>query len=158
MKRADGFLNLQKKRLSIASKQIKELANNIAAGKEKNLAKVDAVTSKALKVIDYKYAMLPIEVGATSVFADAYKYHFKKAKSKLQGNDRNGAAAEIKIAVSFLKLKAIHIGHKAKADLDAVIKELKDLAAKVESGTVSDVKELDKVFQKAIALFPKKKK
>jgi hypothetical protein len=157
LKQANEFLAFEKSRLAVASRQIEELANAIASGKEKDLAKIEAVTSNALKIIDQKYAMVPVEISGTPIFENAYKYHFEKAKSKLQGNDKAGAAAEMKKAISFLRLKAAHIGHQAKADIDAAVNELKDAVAKIESGTMKGVKELDQVIQKALSVFTKKK-
>jgi hypothetical protein len=153
----NSFLVFQKNRILAASHQIDELSNSISNGKDKDVNKLEAVTSNALNVINNKYAMVPAEIDATRVFEDAYQYHFDKAKSKLQENDRPGAASEIRKAVSFMKLKAAHMGHIAKADMDAAGNELRDLASKVESGTVKDVKELDKTFQKAMLVFSKKK-
>jgi hypothetical protein len=153
----NSFLVFQKNRILAASHQIDELSNSISNGKDKDVNKLDAVTSNALNVINNKYAMVPIEIDATTVFEDAYKYHFDKAKSKLQENDRPGAASEIRKAASFIRLKAAHMGHIAKTDMDAAGNELKELASKVESGTVKDAKELDKVFQKAMLVFSKKK-
>jgi hypothetical protein len=157
LKRANEFLVFQKNRLARASKQIEELAAAISTGKEKDIAKIDAISSNALKVIDEKYAMVPLEIGGTSIFEDEYKYHFEKAKSKLQANDRAAAVAEMKKAISYLKLKAAHVGHAAKADIDVAVKDLKDAVAKVESGALKGVKELDQVIQKALSIFSKKK-
>ena len=83
-------------RLAAASKEIEELSKNIAKGKDKDLKTFDDITSTAEKVIDKKYAMLPIDITANTVFEDAYKYHFEKAQAKLRENDAAGAAAEIK--------------------------------------------------------------
>lgn len=157
LKLGDAFLLFQKNRLSAASKQIEDLSNSISAGKVKESSKLDDVTSNALNVINNKYAMVPVDISATSVFEYAYDYHFDKAKSRLQENDRAGAAYEIRRAASFMRLKAAHMGHVAKADLDSAGNEMKELASKVESGTVKDAKELDKVFQKAMLVFSKKK-
>jgi hypothetical protein len=101
--------------------------------------------------------MVPVDVGATTVFEYAYKDHFNKAKSELQENDRAKAASEITKAASFIRLKAAHMGHVAKADVDSAGNQLKELASKVESGTIKDIKELDKVYQRAISVFSKKK-
>jgi hypothetical protein len=158
LKIGNSFLVFQKNRLSAASKQIEKLLKSIEAGKEKDINKLDAVTSNALKVIDHRYAEVPVEVGETSVFEEAYNYHFDKAKVKLLEKDSAGSASEIRKAASFLRLTAAHTGHMIKAEIDAAGSELKELASKVESGTVKDVKELDRVFQKAILAVSKKKK
>ena len=75
----------------------------------------------------------------------------------MQENDAAGAAGEIKRGAAFLKLKAAQAGHVAKTDLDAAGNDLKDLASKVESGTVKDVKELDQGIKKAVSGLTKKK-
>jgi len=130
----------------------------VAEGKGKDLDRFDAVTSYASKVIDNKYPMIPIEIGGSSVFRKAYKYHSDKAISKLLENDRAGAASEIRRAGSFLKLWAVHTGNSANDELNKVETELNDLASNVEAGVVKDKKELDQEFQKAIHVFSKKKK
>ncbi len=102
--------------------------------------------------------MVPLKIEPTRIFEDAYKYHFEKAKSKLQENDRAAAASEIRKAASFLRLRAAQLRHVAKAELDSAGNELRELASKVESGTVKDVKDLEHVFQKAISVVTKKTK
>ena len=47
--------------------------------------------------------------------------------------------------------------HIAKADLDATGNELKELASKIESGAIKDIKDLDQTFKKAISIVSKKK-
>lgn len=157
LKLGNSFLIFQRNRLSAVSKQIEDLSSALSAGKNTDVKRLDAVTSNALNVINNKYAMLPVEIDATTVFGDAYQYHFDKARSMLQENDRPGAASEIRRAASFLKLKASHMGHVAKSEMDAAGNDLKELASKVESGTVKDVKELEKAFQKGMLIFSKKK-
>jgi len=56
-----------------------------------------------------------------------------------------------------MKLKAAYTRHLAKTEIDSTVSEIKTLAAKVESGTVKDAKELDKALQKAMTVFSKKK-
>lgn len=157
LKRGNSFVIFEQGRLAAASKQIENLSKNLAKGKDKDTAALDAVTSKVENVIDRKYAMLPIDIGANTVFEDAYRYHFDKAKSKLQEGDRAGAAFEIKRGAAFLRLKASLTKHVVKADLDEAGNDLKTLATKVESGAIKDVKELDHSFQKAIGVIEKKK-
>jgi hypothetical protein len=157
LKRGNSFLIFERNRLSAVSKQIEELSKSITTTREKDSSKLDAVTSNALKVINHKYAMVPVEIDATRVFEDAYQYHFDKAKLKLQENDHSGAAFEIRRAASFMRLKAAHAGHIVRADLDSAGNDLKELASKVESGAVKDIKELDQVFQKALHVFSKEK-
>ncbi len=157
LKRGNSFVIFEKTRLAAASKQIEELSKNIAKSKDKDMKTFDEVTSTVEKVIDKKFAMVPVDVGETTVFEDAFKYHFDKAKLKLQENDAAGAAGEIKRGAAFLKLKAAQAGHVAKTDLDAAGNDLKDLASKVESGTVKDVKELDQGIKKAVSGLTKKK-
>jgi hypothetical protein len=157
LKLGNSFLIYQKDRLSAASKQIEELSNSISAGKGKDSSRLDDITSNALNVISNKYAMVPLDISATTVFEYAYKYHFDRAKSELQENNRAKAATEITKAASFMRLRAAHMGHIAKADLDSAGNQLKELASKVESGAVKDIKELDKVYQKAMSVFSKKK-
>jgi hypothetical protein len=158
LKMGNSFLIFQEHRLSVASKQIEALSKSVLEGKGKDTSRFDVVTSNVFKVIDNKYTMLPIEFGATSVFEDAYKYHFDRALSKLLENDRAGSAAEIRRAGSFLKLLAAHTGNLAKADLNEVETELSNLASNVEAGVVKDKKELDQVFKKAMDVVSKKKK
>ncbi|MDD5674032.1 MAG: hypothetical protein PHC61_07715, partial [Chitinivibrionales bacterium] len=162
LKLGNSFLLFQNYRIAAAAKQIKVLSDNVAAGRFKDLKKLDAATDKVIKIIDNKYAMLPlvdtaapsvtsvpidniyamppVEIRADSLFEKEYTYHSDKAKTKLQENDRTGAASEIRKAGSFLRLKAAHMEHIAKADLDTAGNELKELAAKVEAGTIKDVK------------------
>lgn len=157
LKLGNSFLLFQKDRLAAASKLVEELSNSMSAGKGKDSSKFNDVTFNALNVINNKYAMVPVDVGATTVFEYAYKYHFDRAKSELQENDRAKAASDITKAASFIRLKAADMGHIANADVDSVGNQLKELASKVESGAVKDAKELDKVLQKAVRIFSNKK-
>ena len=166
----------QNYRLLAVTKQIKVLSDSVAAGQYKDINKLDAATANAIKIIDDRYAMVPVlvkntsalnidnsytmapvEIKPDSVFEEEYNYHFDNAKSNFQKNDRAGAASEIRKAGSFLRLKAASIGTIAKAELDSAGNELKELASNVESGTVKDVKELDRIFQKAKIIDSKKK-
>jgi hypothetical protein len=157
LKRGNTFLSYQKNRISFAIKQIEELSKSIATGKEKDTSTLDAVTSKAMNILDRKYVMIPAEIEGTSIFGDEYKYHFDNAKLKLRENNPTGAASEIRRAASFLRLKAAHMKHIAKTDIDAMGNELKELASKVESGAIKDIKDLDQAFIKAISIVFKKK-
>ena len=56
-----------------------------------------------------------------------------------------------------MELEAAYSGVVAKAELDNVRSELRDLASKVQSGTVTGVKDMEQVFQKAITVVSKKK-
>ncbi len=158
LKRGNSFLVFQQNRLSAISKVIEELSNGLATGKNKDITNLDSVTSNALKVLSNKYAMIPLEVGAIMVFEEEYEYRFDKAKIKLQENNRAEAGSEIRRAASLLKLKAAHIATISKAELDSAEHVLKNLASNVESGVVTDAKELDRAFQKALLGAPKPKK
>jgi hypothetical protein len=162
LKLGNSFLLFQNYRLSAASKHIEELSNSIAtennsAAKDKEVKKLDDATSAALKVINNQYAMVPVEAHFNSVFEESFLYHFDKAKSNMIGKDRLGAASEIRRAGSFLKLIAARSGNTAKAQLDTIGNELKELALKVESGTIKGTKELDSIYQKADNIDSKKK-
>jgi hypothetical protein len=157
LKLGNSFLIFQKDRLSVISKQVEDLSNSMLTSKGEDTSELNAVTLSALNVINNKYAMVPVDVGATAVFEYSYKYHFDRAKSELGENDRSKAALDIRKAASFMKLKAAYTRHFAKTELDSTVSEMKTLASRVESGTVKDAKELDKAFQKAINVFSKKK-
>jgi hypothetical protein len=157
LKLGNSFLIFQKDRLSAISKQVEDLSNSIVASKGEDTSELNAVTSSALNVISNKYAMVPVDVSSTAIFEYAYKYHFDRAKSELGENDRSKAAVDIRKAASFMKLKAAYTRHLAKTEIDSTVSEIKTLAAKVESGTVKDAKELDKALQKAMTVFSKKK-
>jgi hypothetical protein len=175
LKRGNSFLIYQNARLLAIAKQITVLSDSVAAGQYKDINRLDAATSTAIRIIDDKYSMVPIfiqkssalnidssytmaplEIKADSVFEEEYNYHFDDAKTKLLKNDRTGAASEIRKAGSFLRLKAASIG-KTAAEFDSAGKELNELSLKVESGAVKDVTEVDRVLQKAkLITFDKK--
>jgi len=176
LKRGNSFLFLQNYRLSAITKQIKNLSDSVAAGKNKDMNRLDAATAAAIKIIDDRYAMVPILVKTTSalnidnsytmapvaikadsVFDEEYRYLFNDAKSKLRENDRAGAASEIRKAGSFLRLKAVYHGQTARTELDSVENELNELSEKVESGAVNDVAEVDRVFKHAQRISGNKK-
>ncbi|MBN1578213.1 MAG: hypothetical protein JW913_16755 [Chitinispirillaceae bacterium] len=156
LKRGNSFLIFQMNRLSLASKQIEELSNSILTAQNSPPANFDTATANALKVIDSRFAMVPVNVGWTTDFEEAYKYHFDRAKLKLQEKDRAKAALEINLAASFMELEAAYSGVVARAELDNVRSELRDLASKVQSGAVKEIKDLKQVFQKAMAVVSKK--
>lgn len=157
LKLGNSFLTYQMNRISFAAKQIDKLAKAIKDGKETNIARVDSITTSAINIITFKYAMVPLEIESTPVFENGYKYHFEKAKEKLQENNPAMAAAEIRKAASFLRLRSAQLGIVAKDDLDSAKNKLKELADNVESGSVKSVKDLERDFQKAIAAISKKK-
>ncbi len=156
LREGNSFLIFQRNRISYAVKEIEDLSRAVVAGKEKNVARYDSLTAVALDIINRKYAMVPLEIEPASIFEKGYTYHFEKAKSDLKENNFDGAASEIMTAASFLRLKASHVRHIAKDDLDTAGNDLKDLASRVKAGTVKDVKELDKVFKKAVSVFGEK--
>ena len=176
LKRGNSFLVFENYRLVAVTKQIKALSDSVAAGQYNDINKLDAATANAIKIIDDRYAMIPIMVRETSalnidnnyvmapiqikpdsVFEEEYTYHINWAKTNLEENNRSGAASEIRKAGSFLRLKAASLGTFAKNELDSAGNELKKLASNVESGAVKDTQELDRVFQKAKFITSKKK-
>jgi hypothetical protein len=176
LKRGNSFLLFQNNRLSIIAKQITVLSDSIQAGRYKDIDKLNAATANAIRIIDDRYAMVPIfvkktsalniensymmapvEIKADSVFEEEYNYLFNEAKSKLRQNDRAGAASEIRKASSFLRLEAAYIGQTS-AEFDSAEHELNELSLKVDSGIVKDVPEMDRVLQKVKLISFKKEK
>jgi hypothetical protein len=176
LKRGNSFLIFQNYRLLAVAKQIKVLSDSVAAGQFKDINKLDAATANAIKIINDKYAMVPImvknnsainidnryymasvEIRADSVFEEEFNYHYDNAKTDMTAKDSVGAASEIRMAGSFLRLKAVYIGEKAKVELDSVGNDLNKLAADVEYGTVKDIKELDRIVKKINLIDLKKK-
>jgi hypothetical protein len=155
LKIGNSFLTFQKDRLAAASKQIEDLSALVVAGKQKDVAKLDAVTAGDLNVVVNRYAVVPLEVDASTVFEDAYKYHVDKAKEELSKGNWSRSASEIRKAASFIRLR--EMGIVVTADMDSAGGAMKDLASRVESGVVKDGGELEKVFQKVMAVFPIKK-
>jgi hypothetical protein len=176
LKRGNSFLLFQNSRLSIIAKQITVLSDSIQAGRYNDIDILNAATANAIRIIDDKYAMVPIfvkktsalnidnsytmapiEIKADSVFEEEYNYLFNDAKLKLGQNDRAGAASEIRRAVSFLRLKAAYIGQPA-VEFDSAGKELNELSLKIDSGIVKDVPEMDRILQKVKRMDNKKEK
>lgn len=157
LKRGNSFLLFQMNRLSFASKQIEELSNAIATSKMSPALNFDTTTANALKVIDSRFAMVPVNVGWTTDFKEAYKYHFDRAKLNLLEKNRAKAASEINLAAAFMELEVAYSGIVAKTELDDVRSQLRDLALKVQSGAVNGIEDLEKVFVKAITVVSVKK-
>ncbi|MBN1982784.1 MAG: hypothetical protein JW795_14720 [Chitinivibrionales bacterium] len=151
LKRGNTFFIFLKDRLMAVSRAIEKLSEEIAAGKVQSVDKLQITTAIAIKTIDYKYTMIPIDVSELVLFNDSYWYHFDQSKNRFLENDRTGAASEIRKGASYLKFKAYYTGYYDKAEIKATTAELSRLAAKVEAGKVATVQELDAVFQKAIA-------
>jgi hypothetical protein len=157
LSRGKSFLVFQKNRLSAALRQIDELSGGLSTGKGKNLDRFDTVTSTALKVINHKYAMVPVEIDATALLEEGHNYHYEKAKLRMQDNERSKTTAEIRKTASYLKLQATTMGRTAGARLDLAANELKKLASRIESGAVINVKELESIFNNTTSTVPKKK-
>jgi hypothetical protein len=157
LKMGNSFLIFQKNRLTAASKQIEDVSALILAGKQKDITKLEAITAGALNVVVNRYAMVPLDVDASSVFEDAYKYHIDKAKEELGKSNWLRAASEIRKAASFIRLRASSMGIVVSADADSAGNAMNDLASKVENGAVKDGGELEKVFQRVMAAFFNKK-
>jgi|WetSurMetagenome_2_1015567.scaffolds.fasta_scaffold00656_7 hypothetical protein len=151
LNRANEFLAHQKSRLTFAEKQVEGLSRELSSGKKESIRKLDSVASVALKIINRKYVMVPLDVEPASVFENAFDYHAEAAKARIVENDRAGSVSEIRKAEAFLKLRAAHMGRMAQAAVDSAENTLKDLAAKVESGAVKETKDLDRAFKKALA-------
>jgi hypothetical protein len=157
LSRGVTFLNFQKDRLVAASREIERLSKRITAGGLTDTSDFNVVVNHALHAIDHRYRMVPVDIGGSTMFGEAHEYHFKKAKKNLEKQDRTVTADEIRQAAAFLKLKAASMGITPWSTVDSAEAALQKLAGNVESGSVKNVAELDKVFTEATSIFRKKK-
>ena len=146
---AGTFLKIQEKRLGASSEQLNELAKRIESNKVISSTEVEDTFSRAISALDHQQAMIPVMAGADTLYTDEADYHLAHAKARLNKKDNKGAAADIRTAEAYLKLKAVHAGEKTKAELVASAAELEDLAGKVESGAVTEAKDLEEASKRA---------
>jgi hypothetical protein len=155
--RGNSFLSFQVSRISVVVKEIEKLSKNLESGKHEDIASMDTLTMKAMKVLSNEYAMLPLDVSVDLVFKEEYDYLFDKAITNIRNNNRSEAADQIRRASSLIRLKAAYTGRFAETELDSAVKELVRLSSGVESGMVIDTKVLDSVFQKAARILNNEK-
>jgi phage terminase Nu1 subunit (DNA packaging protein) len=146
---AGTFLKIQEKRLAVSSEQLNELAKDIESNKVHSSKEVEDTFSRAISALDHQQAMIPVMAGANTLYMDEADYHLARAKARLNKKDNKAAAGDIRKAEAYLKLKAVHASEKTKAGLVASAAELEDLAGKVESGAVTEAKDLEEVFKRA---------
>ena len=67
----------------------------------------------------------------------------------MNNRDNKTAVMDIRKAMAYLKLKAVHAGKEAKIDLLAFAAELEALARKVEAGGGAAGQDVDQAFERA---------
>jgi hypothetical protein len=151
--RGNSFLSFQAIRISVVVKEIEKLSKDLGTGKKQDVATMDSLTTKAMKVLSNEYAMLPLDVDTMLVFKEEYNYLFDKAKTNMRNNNRTEAAREIRRASSLIRLQAAHTGRFVKTELDLAENELIRLSSRIESSAAVGIIELDSAFQKAVRVF-----
>jgi hypothetical protein len=149
IRRADTFLKIQEKRLAVASKQLSELAKDIASGKVISAKEVADTSNRAISALDHQQALVPVMAGVDTLFEDEANHHLAQAKNRLSKKDNKTAAGDIRKAEAYLKLKAVHASEKTKSELLSSAAELETLAKKVEDGTVTAAKDTEEAFARA---------
>lgn len=84
----------------------------------------------------------PVNQDAWTLVMEEPQNHFMRARDDLSRKDAKGAASEMRLAGTFLKIQ--------EKRLEASVKQLNDLADGIESGTVVSAKEANDSFDSAI--------
>ena len=155
LKRGEAFLSFQKNRLTAALSEMENVRKAIQSSDKRDTLQFNLAVRFALNTINRKYRMLPVDVNGSSMFGSAQEYHLKKARAELTGNHRKVSAEELRQASSFLKLKAASMGITPWSKVDAAGTALEQLATKIETGQVKNVKEFDAIYADATAIFRK---
>jgi hypothetical protein len=146
---AGTFLKIQEKRLAVSSEQLNELAKGVESNNVSSPKEVEYEFNRAVSVLDYRQALVPVMEGTDTLYIDEADYHLAQAKSRLKKKEHKAAAGDIRKAAAYLKLKALHGGEKAKSELSSSVVELEELARKVEDGSVTAAEDLDQAFERA---------
>jgi hypothetical protein len=155
LKRGEAFLSFQKNKLSAALSEMEKLRKNIQSRKEYDTLGFNLAVTFALNTVDHKYRMLPVNVNGGSMFGSAHEYHLAKARDSMAKKNITVTAEELRQASAFLKLKAASMGITPWSGVISAGEELEQLAKKVESGNVKNVKEFDAIYAKATSIFGK---
>jgi hypothetical protein len=148
IRKARTLLQMREKSSAAAAEDLEALAQDVERGQIKSDAALTPTFQRAEQTLDKPQKMLPLMEGMSVLLAEENDYHFNRAKEDLKQNEPKAAAAEIRRGVGFLKLRAAEEGAKTKQTATMAALDLQDLATKVEQGTVKDVKELDKAFNR----------
>jgi hypothetical protein len=146
---ADTFLKLQEKRLEASSERLNELAKGVESNKIASPKEVEDAFSKAIAVLDYRQNMIPVMEGADDLYLNEADYHLAQAEQRLKKEDGKGAAADMRKASAYLRLKAVRAGEDAKRALESSAVELEALAEKAERGGASAARDMDSAFARA---------
>jgi len=149
IRRAGTFLKIQEKRLAAASQLLSNLANDVESGIVVSPRDVEVTANWAVSVLDYHQALIPVIADVDTLYADETDYHLAQAQSSLKYKDNKTAAADIRKAKAYLKLKAVHAGEKAKSELLASAAELNALARKMKAGGAAAGQDVEQAFERA---------
>lgn len=129
-----------------ASAQKADLAAaDIESGKIKTKAELDKVINKAARAdMDRRWEV--IDVTTLYQVNEEPQHHFMDAATAYAKKDYKASAAEIRKAISFLRLESKRAAGAAKKALDASVTQLEQLASATEKGAVKDVQTMKKAF------------
>lgn len=149
IRRADTFLKIQENKLAVASAELLGLAKDIESGKAVSPEEVKGTFNNAVNVLDHRQAVVTAMAGVEVMYMDETDYHLARATDSLNKKDNKAAAADIRKAEAYLKLKAVHASDQTKADLLSSAAALEDLAGKMAAGVDAGAKDVDLAFARA---------
>ncbi|MGF1486474.1 MAG: hypothetical protein ACFBSE_05110 [Prochloraceae cyanobacterium] len=147
-KEEDTATEKQTATLEKAIADLEKLTTEIKTGKVSSVAEIDRVFVEALKAdIESKWVLV-VEDRAYSIFTEVAK-HWQNAK-KFFPTNKDVAASEIRKGTVFLEFEASRATEKQQQEtILATVKELNNLADRVQKGEVKDSANLDRAFAKA---------
>ncbi len=149
IRRADTFLKIQENKLAVASAQLLGLAKDIESGKAVSSEEVKGTFNNAVNVLDHRQAVVTAMAGVDIMYMDETDYHLARAADSLEKKNNKAAAADIRKAEAYLKLKSVHASDNTKADLLSSAAALEGLAVKIAAGADAGAKDIDLAFARA---------
>ena len=138
----------QKAALEKAIADLEKLAAEIEAGKVSSVAQLDLIFIEALKADIKSKWVVVVEDRAYSIFTEIAK-HWQNAEQRLATNI-DVAAAEIRKGTVFMEFEASRATEKQQKEIIlATVKELNNLADRVQNGKLKDIASLNLSFARA---------
>lgn len=136
------------KRLDASAQKADAAAAAIDSGKIKSKADLDKVINRAARA-DMDRRWLVSDVTTWYPVTEEPQRHFTDAAADYAAKDYKAAAADVRKAVSYLRLEAARASGDAKQELRSSVAQLDRLATALDKGAVKDEKKMDMDFAKA---------
>jgi hypothetical protein len=131
-------------KVKAAAVNLKNLADTIDSGAKVTIEELQTQIREAFSVdMDYRWGTTDISEWVPVVLE--VQTHFEEARGQLEAQRPQEAATELRKAAALLRLEAGRIGGDAKKAIEGSWFEVRQLAAKTQTGGVTDIAKMERV-------------